>query len=101
MEPITTHIPADYRANYQNKRKQAEQLSAMAADKAKTVFFEAITPASKVLMPDRKNFVKLDDSANPELLVIPPMNDTFRYIVPPQVRNMQSEFKTIVQNLID
>lgn len=73
----------------------------MAADKAKTVFFEQITPFQQVKIPDAKNFVKLDPSANDELLVIPAMNDTFRYIIPPQVRNMQSEFKTIVQNIID
>lgn len=45
--------------------------------------------------------MKFDESANAELLVIPPMNDIFRYIIPPQVRNMQSEFKTIIQNVID
>lgn len=101
MEPITVAIPADYRGNYANKRKQVQQLSAMAADKAKTVFFEPITPPGQVKMPDAKNFVKFDDSANAELLVVPHMNDTFRYIVPPQVRNMQSEFKTIIQNQID
>lgn len=98
IEPITGSIPADYRANYANKRKQAEQLSAMAADKAKTVFFEPITPPAQVKMPDAKNFVKFDDSANAVLLEVPHMNDTFRYIIPPQVRNMQSEFKTIIQN---
>jgi len=70
----------------------------MAADKAKTVFFEPITEHSKVKMPDAKNFVKMDPSGNEELLKTSTYNDTFRYIIPPQVRNMQSEFKTIVQN---
>lgn len=73
----------------------------MAADKAKTVFFEQITPPAQVKMPDAKNFVKFDDGANAVLLEVPHMDDTFRYIVPPQVRNMQSEFKTIIQNMID
>lgn len=73
----------------------------MAADKAKTVFFEPITSHEKVKMPDAKNFVKLDPTGIDELLKTSPYNDTFRYIIPPQVRNMQSEFKTIIQNLID
>ena len=55
----------------------------MAADKAKTVFFEPITPHAQVKMPDAKNFVKLDPRANDELLKIPHYNDTFRYIIPP------------------
>ena len=68
----------------------------MAADKAKTVFFEPITPHDKVKMHDAKNFVKLDPTANDELIKIPAFNDTFRYIIPPQVRNMQAEFRTII-----
>ena len=40
----------------------------MAADKAKTVFFEPITSHEKVKMPDAKNFVKLDPSGNDELI---------------------------------
>jgi hypothetical protein len=70
----------------------------MAADKAKTVFFEPITSHEKVKMPDAKNFVKMDPTANEELVKPSTYNDTFRYIIPPQVRNMQQEFKTIIQN---
>jgi hypothetical protein len=33
----------------------------MAEDKAKNVFFEPIMAASKVPMPDCKNFVKFDE----------------------------------------
>jgi len=91
-------IPVDYKSNYENKKKQAQQLSDMAADKAKTVFFEPITSHDKVKMPDAKNFVKLDPTGNEELLKSPSYNDTFRYIIPPQVRNMQAEFRTIIQN---
>ena len=55
----------------------------MAADKAKTVFFEPITAYDKVKMPDAKNFVKMDPSGNEELVKTSPYNDTFRYIIPP------------------
>ena len=52
-------------------------------------------------MPDAKNFVKFDESAKTPLLETPSINDTLRYMIPPQVRNMQAEFKTIIQNIID
>lgn len=52
-------------------------------------------------MPDAKNFVKYDQTAEEPLLVIPAMNEVLRYIVPPQVRKMAAEFKTMIQNLID
>jgi hypothetical protein len=88
IAPITKALPPDYLPNYQAKTEQAQKLAAMAADKAQTVFFEAITPHQNVKMPDAKNFVKLEPSANEELLKVPAMNDTFRYIIPPQVRSM-------------
>lgn len=73
----------------------------MSSEKAKTVFYEPITPPDKVKMPDAKNFVKYDGTVQEELNATSPHNETFRYIIPPQVRNMQSEFKTIIQNMID
>ena len=76
-------------------------MSDTAADKAKNVLFVPITPHEKVKMPDAKNFVKLDPTGNDELLKTSAYNDTFRYIILSQVRNMQQEFKTIIQNQID
>lgn len=55
----------------------------MATDKAKTVFFEQVTPFDKIKMPDSKNFVKFDDSCKAELDKIPMMNETLRHVVPP------------------
>lgn len=73
----------------------------MSAEKAKTVFFEKVTPAKEVKMPDAKNYVKYDAGCKEELETVSPHEDVFRHIIPPQVRNLQSEFKTVVQNLLD
>ena len=95
-------IGPTYSENYQNKLKQAASLEKMALDKAKTVFFEAVPAPEKIPMPDQKNFVKFEEKeCKAELEAIPVMNETHRHIVPPQVRTMQTEFKTHVQNLID
>lgn len=96
--PIIKQIPQDYAANYQKKKDQADALAKMSADKAKTVFFERVTDYKEVKMPDAKNFVKYDGTCKEELEAISSHDDIFRHIIPPQVRALQSEFKTIVQN---
>lgn len=63
-------------------------------DKAQNVFFEKIPDHSIIKIPDSKNFVKFDDSVKAELDKVPFMNETLRHVVPPEVRNMQAEFKT-------
>ena len=68
----------------------------MAEDKAKNVFFEIIVSYEKILIPDSKNFVKFDASIKDELDKVPIMNETLRYIIPPQVRKMQAEFKQML-----
>jgi hypothetical protein len=60
----------------------------MAEDKAKNVFFEPIMAASKVPMPDCKNFVKFDEGIKIEFGKTPVMNETLRHVIPPQVRSM-------------
>jgi hypothetical protein len=52
-------------------------------------------------MPDRRNYVKFDDSVKPALEIIPIMSETLRHIIPPEVRSMQSELKMQIQNTLD
>lgn len=69
----------------------------MATEKAKSVFFESVAPPEKIKMPDQKNFVKFEEKElKEELEQTPVMNETLRHVVPPQVRTMQTEFKTQV-----
>lgn len=101
MGPIMQAVPAEYHGNYRNKSEASKKQAAVAIDKAQNVFFEKIPDHSNIKIPDQKNFVKFDDSANAELLKIPFMNETLRHVVPPEVRSMQGEFKTQMQNMID
>jgi len=76
-------------------------MSALAVDKAKNVFFEKIPDFTQIKMPDQKNFVKFDPSAEEPLKIEPSMKETLRHVVPPQVRKMQAEVKTLLQNMVD
>jgi len=55
----------------------------MSAEKAKTVFFERVTPFTEVKMPDAKNYVKYDNGCKEELELVSPHEDIFRHIIPP------------------
>ena len=101
MEGIVRTIPQDYVDNYTKKREQANRMATMSADKAKKVFFEKIPDFKDIQMPDQKNFVKFDGTVASELNNIPVMNEILRHVIPPQVRNMQGEFKQQMQNMID
>lgn len=80
---------------------QSKQQAKTAAEKAQNVFFEKIPDFKSIKIPDRKNFVKLDNSVNDDFNKVPLMNETLRHVIPPEVRSMQSELKTFIQNLID
>lgn len=101
MEGIVRTIPQDYADNYNKKREQANNMATMSADKAKKVFFEQIPDFKSIKMPDQKNFVKFDASIASQLNEVPVMNEILRHVIPPQVRNMQGEFKQQMQNMID
>lgn len=101
MGSVIAAIPIDYKDNYSKKLANSEQMAQKAAQLCKDVFFEKVPEFKSIVMPDRKNFVKLDDSEKADLEKIPIMNETLRHIIPPEVRSMQSEIKTQVQNTID
>lgn len=88
LEPTVKAIPAEYAENYNKKTEQAAKMSKLAAEKAKTVFFEKIPAFKDIKMPDQKNFVKYDKSADEPLYKEPIMKEVLRYIIPPQVRKM-------------
>ena len=85
---VVNRIPADYRANFQTKLEQSSKLATSSEDKAKNVCFETVVSYEKIEIPDSKNYVKFDSSANEPLVVIPHMNEVLRHIVPPEVRQM-------------
>lgn len=101
MKQVVGTIPNDYKDNYGKKLANAEQMFQKASQLCKDVFFEKIPEFKAIPMPDRKNFVKLDDSEKTDLEKVPIMNETLRHIIPPEVRSMQSDLKTQIQNTID
>lgn len=60
------------------------------------MFFEKVEDFKKIDMPDKKNFVKFDDSGKGDLEKTPILNETLRHVVPPEVRNMQAELKKLI-----
>ena len=101
MQQIISKIPADYGTNYNNKLANAKLMQEKSVDLAKNVTFDKIPEFSKIEMPDQKNFVKFDDSSKGDLEKVPVMAETLRHIIPPEVRAMQSELKTQIQNTLD
>lgn len=101
MGPIINTIPNDYSDNYKKKLANAQQMMQKSQELAKTVFFEKIPEFKSIQIPDSKNFVKFDDSCKADLEQVPIMNETLRHIIPPEVRAMQSELKTHIQNTLD
>jgi len=96
-------IPPSYKAAYTEKSNQAAKLDQMATEKAESVFFERIPKHDdpKIQFPDPKNFVKFDESIRAELEKVAIINEVLRHVVPPEVRKMQVELKTQIQNMID
>ena len=97
MAPLLNTIDSSYRGNYEKKKEQSEKMYLQAEEKAKSVFFEKIEDFKKIDMPDRKNFVKFDDSSKGDLEKTPILNETLRHVIPPEVRNMQAELKKVIQ----
>ena len=56
--------------------------------------------ASECPKPDPQNFVQLSSVAD-ELNKTPELDNKFRHLVPPAVRQMQDELKNILQQIID
>ena len=98
---VINRIPPDYKANYNTKVEQSTKLAASSEDKAKNVCFETVVSYEKIEIPDSKNYVKFDNSAAEPLAIVPHMNEVLRHVIPPEVRQMQSELKTQLQNQID
>lgn len=66
-----------------------------AINENKTIYFEKEVPEAQIPKPDLQNFVKLDavlEDLNAKLS----MEDKLRYIVPPAVRVMNEELKSVL-----
>lgn len=93
MQGVIGSIPAEYGENYKKKLASSKQMLDKSVDLSKNVFFEKLPEFKLIPMPDRKNFVKFDDSSKEDFEKVPLMSETLRHIIPPEVRKMQGELK--------
>ena len=97
---VVTLIPSNYQDNYNNKYGDVIKLRDKAIHENKTIYFERETPVEQLPTPDLQNFVKMEpllDSLSGKLAI----EEKLRHIVPPQVRVMQVELKTKLQEVIN
>lgn len=65
-----------------------------------TIYFETEVHQDKIPKPDMQNFVKMEalvDTLNGKF----PIEEKLRHLVPPQVRVMQGELKTKLQDVVN
>ena len=97
---VVTLIPSNYQENYNTKYAEVIKLRDKAIQENKTIYFEREVPIEQLPVPDMQNFVKMEpllDSLQSKL----PIEEKLRHIVPPQVRVMQVELKTKLQEVIN
>lgn len=93
-------IPSNYQENFNKKYEEITKTLNKAVDQNKSIYFEPEIKTERLPVLDLQNFVKLDSC----LEVIQqknPLEDKLRHLVPPEVRVMQTELKTQLQNLLN
>ena len=71
-------------------------MAGKAENENKTIYYEGNIDASECPKPDPQNFVNLSSVAE-ELNKTPELDNKFRHLVPPAVRQMQDELKNVLQ----
>jgi len=71
-------------------------LAGKAENENKTIYYEGNIDPSECAKPDPQNFVNLSSVAE-ELNKTPELDNKFRHLVPPAVRQMQDELKNVLQ----
>jgi hypothetical protein len=59
------------------------------------IYYEVVTKPENVEVPNPKNYVKLVD-CSAELNAPPELDNHLRHLVPPAVRQMQQELKSVL-----
>jgi hypothetical protein len=98
---IVATIPSNYQDNFNAKYADVCKQRDKAINDNKTIYFERETPQEKLSRPDLQNFVKLEPLLGDILTGKLAIEEKLRHIVPPQVRAMQIEIKTKLQEVLD
>lgn len=88
-----------YKENFDKKCNEAKAIAKKAADENSKIYYEGVIPASDCPKPDPQNFVNLVSMAE-EMHKTPELDNKLRHLVPPAVRAMQEELKTLLQGLV-
>lgn len=97
--PFVQALGGAYKANFDTKFAEAQKLLATAIDENKKIYYEPSIPTAELKKPDPQNFVNLL-ALNEEINTTPELDEKLRHIVPPAVRGMQDELKTMLQGIV-
>lgn len=98
-KPFVDALGGGYKSNYDTKFAEARDLLAKAIDENKKIYYEPNIPTGEVEKPDPQNFVNLLAMSD-QINASNPLDEKLRHIVPPAVRAMQDELKTMLQQII-
>lgn len=98
-KPYVDALGGGYKSNYEAKFAEARGLLAKAIDENKKIYYEPNIPTGEVEKPDPQNFVNLLTLSD-QLNEVNPLDEKLRHIVPPAVRSMQDELKSMLQQII-
>ena len=94
--PFVNILGGAYKQNFDKKFAEAQELAGKAENENKTIYYEGNIDPSECAKPDPQNFVNLSSVAE-ELNKTPELDNKFRHLVPPAVRQMQDELKNVLQ----
>lgn len=92
-------LGGQYKTNFDKAAGEAISLRDKMIQENKTVYYESETPLDECPKPDPTNFVKTID-VKATLDAASPLDQHFRHLIPPAVRQMQDELKNMLQAII-
>lgn len=95
---VVTMIPSNYQENFNKKYEDISANLKKAESQNKSIYFES--EAKSLPSVDLQNFVKLDSVLDIVQQRVA-FEDKLRHLVPPEVRVMQNELKTQLQNVLN
>lgn len=97
--PFVNILGGAYKANFDKKLAEATELAKKAENDNKKIYYEGAVPASECPKPDPQNFVNLTSIAE-ELNATPDMDNKLRHLIPPAVKEMQTELNNVLQGIV-
>ena len=97
---FVTPIGGTYQQNWEKKLSEASELCAKAAKENNSVYYELVQKPEAVEVPNPKNYVKLVD-CSADFNAPPELDNYLRHLVPPAVRAMQQELKTVLDSIVN